>query len=188
MLRCSCFGGRCISRCTRSPGETAASEPRKQPETLKSSIRVGRLTVCPDAPCHTTSIGTWTRGLVLRSLFTRASTGSPRGTIGQLRLEIQSLDGPNMSACAVPHRALAEDHSDLQCVDIWTPERLVVVAGYIPRLRSPMCRSSRWVTRNPVIPSVSTADRGCDVTSVPFTKKRTWELPTSTASVFDDRP
>ena len=95
---------------------------------------------------------------------------------------------PHMSPFAVPHRAVAENHSELQCVDIWTPERLVVVAGYIPRLRSPMCTSSRWVIRNPVIPSVSTVDRGCDVTSVPFTKKRTWELPTSTASVFDDRP
>ena len=29
---------------------------------------------------------------------------------------------------------------------------------------------------------------GCDVTSVPFTKKRTWELPSSTASVLLDRP
>ena len=64
----------------------------------------------------------------------------------------------------------------------------MMTAGYIPRLRSPMCTSSRWVIRNPVIPSVSTADLGCDVTSVPFTKKRTWELPTSTTSVFVDRP
>ncbi len=61
-------------------------------------------------------------------------------------------------------------------------------AGYIPSLRSPICTSSRWVIRNPVMPSVSTADRGCDVTSVPFTRKRTWELPTSTESVFLDRP
>ena len=38
------------------------------------------------------------------------------------------------------------------------------------------------------MPSVSTADRGCDVTSVPFTKKRTWELPISTSSVLLDRP
>ncbi len=60
--------------------------------------------------------------------------------------------------------------------------------GYIPRLSSPICTSSRWVTRNPVVPSVSTADRDCDVTSVPFTRKRTWELPTSMESVFLDRP
>ena len=36
-----------------------------------------------------------------------------------------------------------------------------------------MCTFRKWVSCNLVIPSVSTADRGCVETSVPFTRKRT---------------
>ena len=49
-----------------------------------------------------------------------------------------------------------------------------------------MCTFRKWVTRNPVIPSVSTEDRGWVDTSVPLTRKRTWLLPT--ANVFVDLP
>ena len=51
-----------------------------------------------------------------------------------------------------------------------------------------MCMLSRCVTRRPVMPSVSTSERGCVATSVPFTRKRTVSPAASTESVFIDEP
>ena len=45
--------------------------------------------------------------------------------------------------------------------------------AYIPSMRLSICTFRKWVTRNPVIPSASTADRGWVDTAVPLTRKRT---------------